>query len=323
MGAREQIVNRAIRYNGMSFGGGSHRTLIDEFNKHKPDGGAMTYTADFCAACASAIAYLCGYGDAYPCSYNVGTIVRKAKAMGIWVEDDAFRPSPGDWIIYDWRDTGRGDNSSGASHVGIVVSTSGGYINVFEFNMTGRKTGYRKIAVNGRFIRGFVHPDFSVPGWQHGAHGWWYKLPNGDYYKSTWARLDGYWYYFDKDGYCLTARWAQISGEWYHFDSSGHMETGWHWIGSAWYHFDAKGRMSSGWLSDRGKTYYLNAEGHMVSGWREIDGHWYYFGTDGARLDGAVRQIGGEIYALGKDGAMIADGEIKVKADKEGRITMM
>ena len=76
MGIREQIVNTAIRYNGMSFKGGSHRTLIDEFNKYKPDGWAMTYTANFCAACASAIAYLCGVGDSYPCSANVGTIVK-------------------------------------------------------------------------------------------------------------------------------------------------------------------------------------------------------------------------------------------------------
>ena len=56
MGVREAIVNTAIRYNGMAFKGGSHRTLIDEFNKHRPDGWAMTYTANFCAACASAIA---------------------------------------------------------------------------------------------------------------------------------------------------------------------------------------------------------------------------------------------------------------------------
>ena len=103
MGIREQIVNTAIRYNGMPFQGGSHKTLIDEFNKHKPDGWAMTYSANFCAACASAIAYLCGQGDAYPCSANVGTIVAKAQKMGIWVENDAYVPTAGDWIIYAWQ----------------------------------------------------------------------------------------------------------------------------------------------------------------------------------------------------------------------------
>jgi len=88
MGIREQIVNTAIRYNGMLFQGGSHKTLIDEFNKHRPDGWMMTYSANFCAACASAIAYLCGVGTSYPCSANVGVIVNKAKQMGIWVENE-------------------------------------------------------------------------------------------------------------------------------------------------------------------------------------------------------------------------------------------
>ena len=192
MGKREQIINTAIRYNGMAFKGGSHRTLIDVFNKYKPDGAPMTYTANFCAACASAIAYICGLGDAYPCSYNVGTIVRKAQQMGIWIENDNFTPSPGDWIIYDWNDNGRGDNTRGASHVGIVVSVSSGMINVFEFNIGNRHTtGYRRVAINGRFIRGFVHPNFQTTGWIQDNNGWWYKKSDGSYLKSTWQQLDG------------------------------------------------------------------------------------------------------------------------------------
>lgn len=176
MGVREAIVNTAIRYNGMPFQGGSHKTLIDEFNKHKPDGWAMTYTANFCAACASAIAYLCGVGDAYPCSANVGTIVAKAQKMGIWVESDSYVPTAGDWIVYAWQDSGRGDNTTGASHVGIVVSADSKYINVFEFNIhNNHSTGYRRIAVNGRFIRGFVVPKFQSYGWIQDNRGYWFK----------------------------------------------------------------------------------------------------------------------------------------------------
>ena len=194
MGIREQIINTAIRYNGMPFQGGSHKTLIDEFNKHKPDGWAMTYTANFCAACASAIAYLCGVGDAYPCSANVGTIVAKAQKMGIWVESDSYVPTAGDWIVYAWQDSGRGDNTTGASHVGIVVSADSKYINVFEFNIhNNHSTGYRKIPINGRFIRGFVVPNFQSYGWIQDNHGWWYKNKDGTYPKNSWQKIDGEW----------------------------------------------------------------------------------------------------------------------------------
>ena len=120
MGVREAIVNTAIRYNRMPFQGGSHKTLIDEFNKHRPDGWAMTYTANFCAACASAVAYLCGVGDAYPCSANVGTIVAKAQKMGIWVESDAYVPTAGDWMYYP-RERGYFHNSKYVHKSWIVL----------------------------------------------------------------------------------------------------------------------------------------------------------------------------------------------------------
>ena len=31
--------------------------------------------------------------------------------MGCWQENDAYVPSPGDAILYDWQDNGIGDNT--------------------------------------------------------------------------------------------------------------------------------------------------------------------------------------------------------------------
>lgn len=80
--------------------------------------------------------------------------------MGIWVENDAYIPSAGDMILYDWDDNGVGDNTGSADHIGIVVSVSGGVIKVIEGNKS-NAVGYRDLAVNGKYIRGFVTPKYS------------------------------------------------------------------------------------------------------------------------------------------------------------------
>ena len=321
MGKREQIVNTAIRYNGMPFQGGSHKTLIDEFNKHKPDGWAMTYTANFCAACASAIAYLCGVGDAYPCSANVGTIVSKAKNMGIWVENDAYVPTAGDWIVYAWDDSGRGDNTTGASHVGIVVSAGGGYINVFEFNIGNRHTtGYRKIAVNGRFIRGFVVPNFQSYGWIQNEHGWWFKNKDGSYPKNKWESIDGEWYYFNSDGYAVTG-WHQIEGKWYYFNSGCKMQTGWISLNDRWFYLGSDGSLYISGVHDiNGTNYYFDNDGVMGKGWIVVDGNWQYFNADGSRVDKGI--VKGDAVYIIKDGKLITNNDVEVRANEHGEISV-
>ena len=305
----------------MPFQGGSHKTLIDEFNKHKPDGWAMTYTANFCAACASAIAYLCGVGDAYPCSANVGTIVAKAQKMGIWVENDAYIPTAGDWIVYAWNDSGRGDNVTGASHVGIVVSTGGGYINVFEFNIGNRhSTGYRKIAVNGRFIRGFVVPNFQTYGWIQNEHGWWFKNKDGSYPKSTWQQFDGEWYYFNESGYAVTG-WHQIEGKWYYFNSSCKMQTGWISLNGRWFCLASDGSLYTGGVHEvDGKSYYFDGDGVMHTGWVKVGDDWQYFKDDGTRVDKGI--IKGDAVYIIKDGALVTDDDVEVRANERGEISV-
>lgn len=322
MGIREQIINTAIRYNGMPFQGGSHKTLIDEFNKHKPDGWAMTYTANFCAACASAIAYLCGVGDVYPCSANVGTIVAKAKNMGIWIENDAYTPAPGDWIVYAWDDSGRGDNTTGASHVGIVVSVGGGYINVFEFNIhNNHSTGYRKIPINGRFIRGFVVPKFQSFGWIQDNHGWWYKNKDGTYPKNSWQKIDGEWYYFNEHGYAVTG-WQQIDGKWYYFNSYCKMVTGWQNINEKWFYLASDGSLYINGLHEiNGKNYYFDKDGVMCTGWVKVNDDWQYFNADGSRVDKGIIK-GDKIYII-KDGKLVVDDTVTVEANKNGEVSVV
>lgn len=164
---RSKVVDIAESYIGVKQGSAKHKALIDLFNKIKPDGWSMTYSAAWCAAFASAIAIEAfGISKAkkyFPLSANCGTIVTKAKKMGIWVESDAYVPKYGDWILYDWDDSGKGDNVGGPDHVGIVESVSKSKITVIEGNKgTSKAVGERVVPVNGRYIRGFVIPEYSA-----------------------------------------------------------------------------------------------------------------------------------------------------------------
>lgn len=162
---RNQLIKTAKSFMGAREGSAKHKELINIFNQIKPDGWAMTYSAAWCAAAASAFAIKTfGVSKAkkyFPLSANCGTIITKAKKMGIWVESDSHIPKRGDWILYDWSDSGRGDNVGGPDHVGTVDKVSNSKIYVIEGNKSDA-VGERVLAVNGRYIRGFVTPKYSA-----------------------------------------------------------------------------------------------------------------------------------------------------------------
>lgn len=162
---RNQLIKTAKSFLGAKQGSAKHKELINKFNQVKPDGWAMTYSAAWCAAAASAFAIKTfGVSKAkkyFPLSANCGTIITKAKKMGIWVESDSHIPKGGDWILYDWDDNGKGDNVGGPDHVGTVDKVSDSKIYVVEGNKS-KAVGERILAVNGRYIRGFVTPKYSA-----------------------------------------------------------------------------------------------------------------------------------------------------------------
>ena len=159
---RKKYVDYAITYLGCKESDGSFKKIIDLYNSHKPlaQGYKMKYTDAWCACYVSAMAIGCGLTDIIPLEVSCGRYITLAKQKGIWVESDSYTPKQGDLILYDWDDTGSGDASSGADHIGIVVSVSGKSIKVIEGN-NGDAVAYRTIQVNGRYIRGFVTPKYT------------------------------------------------------------------------------------------------------------------------------------------------------------------
>lgn len=165
--SRKAAVDLIQSWHGLNEKDGSHQKIIDIYNRANPlpRGTKMQYTWAWCAATWSAVGIELGYGDIWPIEMSCTNLIRIAKKLGIWVEDDSYIPSPGDGILYDWDDNGKVDCSGAPDHIGMVtyVNTSSGYMTVEEGNMHDC-VDTRTVALNGRYIRGFITPKYTNDG---------------------------------------------------------------------------------------------------------------------------------------------------------------
>lgn len=164
--ARQKIVGIFQGWIGLKRSDRSHAPIIDTYNGNKPlpRGYAVTYNDAYCATTTSAAAIEAGYTDIIPVECSCYYLIEKAKAMGIWQENDAYIPAPGDEVLYDWDDGpnfATTDNRGTPEHVGMVEAVSGSTIKVMEGNMSGGVVGRRNLQVNGRYIRGFICPNYA------------------------------------------------------------------------------------------------------------------------------------------------------------------
>lgn len=159
MKTRQAYINKFRSYLGANA-----KTIIDIYNSITPipAGYKLTVGADsWCAATVSAVAHELGYDDIIPLECSCGRMIEKAQKMGIWVENDAYTPAPGDIILYDWQDTGKGDCTGWPDHVGAVVDVnSAGLMTIIEGNYN-NTVKMRYIAVNERYIRGYICPKYD------------------------------------------------------------------------------------------------------------------------------------------------------------------
>lgn len=162
---RTKIVSLAQEWVGLKESDGSFAKIIDIYNNHKPlaRGYKLKLTDAWCAATVSALAITCNATDIIPTEVSCGKLIELAKAMGIWVEADNHIPSPADFILYDWQDTtgSTGENKGNPDHIGIVEKVVGNNITVIEGNYK-NAVSRRMIAVNGKFIRGYIVPKYDA-----------------------------------------------------------------------------------------------------------------------------------------------------------------
>ena len=164
--ARQKVVGIMQGWVGLKRSDRSHAPIIDTYNRHtpRPRGYKVSYTDAYCATTTSAAAIKAGFTDIIPVECSCYYLIEKAKAMGIWQENDAHVPKPGDEVLYDWDDGANyaaTDNHGAPEHVGMVEAISGSTIRVIEGNMSGGVVGRRNLQINGRYIRGFICPDYA------------------------------------------------------------------------------------------------------------------------------------------------------------------
>ena len=159
---RTKYVSTAQQYLGCKESDGSHKKIIDLYNTQKPlpRGYKLKYTDDWCAGFVTAVGIKAGLSDIILPECSCGEMVALYQKAGRWKEDDNYKPTMGDIIMYDWQDTGAGDNKGWPRHVGIVTDVTNNVISVIEGNK-GDAVAYRTLSVGGKYIRGYCLPDYG------------------------------------------------------------------------------------------------------------------------------------------------------------------
>lgn len=163
---RSEVVKLINSWEGKKESDGSFKEIIDTYNSlgsKLPRKVKMSYKMAWCATTWSALAVKLGYTSIMPIECSCGKLVEKAKKMGVWVEDDEYIPQPGDGVLYDWQDSGVGDDTGWPDHIGTVVEVNiaGGYFYVMEGNYS-KSVKRRKVLINGKNIRGFIVPKYDA-----------------------------------------------------------------------------------------------------------------------------------------------------------------
>lgn len=156
------LVAKMQSWVGLKKADGSYQVILDIYNAHKPlpRGHKMVKTDAWCAATVSAAAIACGMTDIIPPECSCNQMIALFKSLGEWQENENVTPAPGWVIFYDWDDSGSGDNTGKADHVGVVEKVSNGVITVIEGNYSGA-VKRREVKVNGKYIRGYGVPKFD------------------------------------------------------------------------------------------------------------------------------------------------------------------
>lgn len=163
---RQKVVSTALAWLGTQENTAKHQEMLAIYNAQSPlpRGWKMKVTDWWCAAFVSTVSLQLGLRDIMPTECGCPSMIRLYQDLGRWVEDDAYVPSPGDVIFYDWQDSATNyattDNLGQSDHVGIVLDCDGQNMTIIEGN-NANAVNKRVLAVNDRFIRGYGCPDYA------------------------------------------------------------------------------------------------------------------------------------------------------------------
>lgn len=160
----EDVLNVMRGWIGLSRSAGTHKIIIDTYNKHKPlaRGYKVTYSDAYCDTTVSAaFIKLNAVNLIGGTECGVQDHVAIFKRNNIWEENGNITPEPGYIIVYNWNDNTQ-PNDGYSDHIGLVEKVSNGQITAIEGNMNGGVVGRRTIPVGWGYIRGYAKPKYEI-----------------------------------------------------------------------------------------------------------------------------------------------------------------
>lgn len=161
---RDAISSLAESYNLMD-ASTAHAAVVTLYNSPaiKPRDYTLRETDAWCAAFVTVLGLQLGISSVVLPECSVPVMVELYKRAGRWEERDDYQPSKGDLLVYDWDDSGMGDNQGDPDHIGIVTARLGRSLIVVEGNRNGR-VSLRSLSCDANFIRGYCLPDYEAIG---------------------------------------------------------------------------------------------------------------------------------------------------------------
>lgn len=160
--ARQKVVDVAKSFLGCKKSDGSHKEIIDGYNRIKSKNAYTMQLSDaYCAAFASFVGNKAGFGSIIPIECSCQRLIELFKNLGCWEEDGTVIPKTGDYIFFNWDD-GTQPNDGWSDHVGIIVGVSGDNITLIEGNNANGEVGTSVIKIGWGFIRGYGLPRYDL-----------------------------------------------------------------------------------------------------------------------------------------------------------------
>ena len=161
---RQLVADTINAWVGSTRGSAGHREILQIYNAHTPlaRGYRVQQGDAYCATTVSATWIKCGIAGYTGTECSVGFLIAEAMRRGIWIERDDYVPKLGDAVCYFWKDNGKGDCTGWPDHIGIVTLPGPHQFTVTEGNMSGGRVWTRPMAVDGRYIRGFIAPNYAA-----------------------------------------------------------------------------------------------------------------------------------------------------------------
>ena len=152
---RRRVVRRAESLLGLNEADGSHRRILEAYNRLSPlpRGYRMRSEDPWCAAFVSAVGQMEGLSAVLLPECSCEAMLALYRARGL-ARRDSGGLRPGDLVFYDW------DGDGIADHVGLVAEADGAGIEVIEGN-SADAVRRRRVPRDWPFLCGFACPDYA------------------------------------------------------------------------------------------------------------------------------------------------------------------